>query len=131
MMVDRLDKWVFSGIWLSPISLTPRANIHANKMSFINVIINLCKINIIRFLYCNVAQRTFQIGIFHEYISVLFCFWLFFFCLIRKERILIVIQLSIPMSSPRKTDYNADSHIEDSSYILRLSHLWNNGDIRQ
>lgn len=126
MTVDRLDKWVFSGILLSPISLTPRANIHANKMSFINVFINLCKINIIRFLYCNVAQRTFQIGILH----VLFCFWLFIFCLIRKERILIVIQLSIPMSSPRKTDYNADSHIEDSSYILRLSHLLNNGDIR-
>lgn len=59
-----------------------------------------------------------------------FVFGYFCFCLIRKERILIVIQLSIPMSSPRKTDYNADSHIEDSSYILRLSHLWNNGDIR-
>lgn len=39
-----------------------------------------------------------QIGIFHEYISVLFCFWVFLCLLMKKERILIVIQLSIPMS---------------------------------
>lgn len=32
--------------------------------------------------------------------------------------------------SPRKTNYSEDSHIGDSSYLLRLSHLWNNGDIR-
>lgn len=31
------------GLWLSPIYMTPRANIHANKMSFINVFINRCK----------------------------------------------------------------------------------------
>lgn len=61
-----------------------------------------------------------------------FYFVLFFvFCLLmKKETISIVIQLSIPMSSPQKTDYSEDSHIGDSSYILGLSHLLNNCDIR-
>lgn len=54
-----------------------------------------------------------------------------FFCiLMKKETISIVIQLSISMSSPRRPNIVRILTMGNSGYILRLPHLWNNGDIR-
>lgn len=103
-------------LWLSPISMTPCADIHANEMyhniCFLSTHLSIV-VKYIEFVFNNAMWYREHLK-YESFMNISpFCLFVFLCLLMKKETISIVIQLSNQMYFPRKTEYREDSHIKE------------------